>query len=158
MEQFHTNIVVCDLLSANKFTAEQQAKQISKLDLFDTKCIIFEINSIKLIPKQVPYEEGVNSSKILFCATTSGTCGDKKPISIPYKCFLPNIFEFGWENINLKKKHNRLKFFLQFTENFMTCKKKMLFLYHHPKHSIHLWLIFTCLCISALLYWWWPMT
>lgn len=96
---FETNIVLCDLKDVIKLNVEdEQVKIISNITLFDRKCVLIQFESITLNMNSHPNNDEndkFKSSRILFYATTSGSCGEVKLIGVTYKSLLPNITTIG---------------------------------------------------------------
>ncbi|XP_055300273.1 beta-alanine-activating enzyme [Sitodiplosis mosellana] len=96
---FGTNIVLCDLENVIKLNAgDEQVEIISNITLFDRKCVLARFESITLNVNRhsnSDKDDTSKSSNIFFYATTSGSCGEVKPIGVTYKCFSPNIASIG---------------------------------------------------------------
>ena len=96
---FGTNIILCDSESVTKLNADnEQVEVISNITLFDRNCVLVRFGSITLNANRLldnDMNDKSKSSNILFYATTSGSCGEVKPIGVTYKCFSPNVTGMG---------------------------------------------------------------
>lgn len=115
-----TNVILCD--SNTLITLTEQGKHIENMEkftLFNVDCALVIIEETifpsqttsiascdgladKQASKQVVSETESDtkySSKIFFYASTSGSCGEVKPIGVTYKCFVPNIASLGYVEI-----------------------------------------------------------
>lgn len=99
---YKTNIVFCELKILLKLNAEnERVKILFMLTIFGTNCVLIQVERLQCNTINFPRNGGGNdfdknkSSKILFYAKTSGTCGEVKPVGVTYKCFMPNITSLG---------------------------------------------------------------
>lgn len=97
---FQTNIVLCDLNSLDKLHCVDDKLNIAfKCTLFDTECAVVQLNVVAHPDKNLSIQSvkgnPIQSSKVFFYASTSGSCGDSKTIGVTYKCFMPNITSLG---------------------------------------------------------------
>lgn len=96
---FQTNIVLCDLKNMDSLRFDKDELRIAfKLTLFGTECALVQLNGIANSIQQADQKVNSNNirpSKVLFYASTSGSCGDSKAIGVTYKCFMPNITSLG---------------------------------------------------------------
>lgn len=97
---FRTNIILCDSESVTKFNAGiGQVEVTSNITLFDRSCVLVRFQGITLNTNRLldnDMNDKSKSSNIFFYATTSGSCGEVKPIGVTYKCFSPNVTSMGW--------------------------------------------------------------
>lgn len=78
----------------------EQFKIISEISLFNVNCAFIQFERLNYTSKlELKKIDKLNTSKILFYATTSGSCGDVKPIGVTYKCFQPNITSLGYVHV-----------------------------------------------------------
>lgn len=96
---FGTNIILCDSKNLIKLKAEDENVDIiANITLFERNCVLIRFGSIA--PNFNKFmnddkDDKNTSSNILFYATTSGSCGEVKPVGVTYKCFSPNISSIG---------------------------------------------------------------
>lgn len=100
MIDFKTDVALCDLANLSKLeTNENSIKIIVNITLFNENCALVKIENLArykdFISISDDNDDKLNTSKVLFYATTSGSCGDVKPIGVTYKCFHPNITSLG---------------------------------------------------------------
>lgn len=99
LSDFGTNIILCDLEDLIKLNVgDEQVKIISNITLFNRNCVLIQFGSITLNMNSYSNNDENDknkSSRILFYATTSGSCGEVKLIGVTYKSFLPNITSIG---------------------------------------------------------------
>lgn len=94
---FQTNIVLCDSNCLDKLHCVGDKLNIAfKCTLFDTECAVVQLkNPDENLSIQSVKGNPIQSSKVFFYASTSGSCGDSKIIGVTYKCFMPNITSLG---------------------------------------------------------------
>lgn len=93
---FQTNILLCDSKSLDKLHANDDKLNVAFMcTIFDTECAVVQFNDVaspneNLSTQNVKVNQ-IQSSKVFFYASTSGSCGDSKIVGVTYKCFMPNI-------------------------------------------------------------------
>lgn len=97
---FETNIILCDVKSLTKLQSDADELNVAfKCTLFDTECAVIQFNDIDYPNRNLSIQNvkgnQIQSSKVFFYASTSGSCGDSKIIGVTYKCFMPNIASLG---------------------------------------------------------------
>lgn len=100
LDNFNTNIILCDVQHFTKTNADdEQLTQVLRCSLFDTDCVLVRAKDLKCRTKILltanDSNDKIKSSRICFYASTSGSCGEVKPVGVTYKCFWPNITSLG---------------------------------------------------------------
>lgn len=97
MKKYETNMILLE--SSHKIHEELRQNwdvEANEILLANRRHLVIQIQSsaVPLIPKIVPEEncDVSKSSRVFFCALTSGTSGESKLIRVTYKCFMENVF------------------------------------------------------------------
>lgn len=96
LNEFHTDLVLCDSKGLNKLHCDDDNINIVfKCTLFNVECALVQFTNLGCPVENPPVQntkgDQLQSSKIFFYASTSGSCGDSKTIGVTYKCFMPNV-------------------------------------------------------------------
>lgn len=91
---------MCDLENLPKLDDDENCMKINEnIQLFNRHCTLIQMkNSFRNKPIHLianDNEDKLKTSDILFYATTSGSCGDIKPVGVTYQCFHPNVISLG---------------------------------------------------------------
>lgn len=100
LTSFQTNLILCDSEHFNAINADkEQLTQVFRCSLFDADCALVRVEDLMCRNNspltKIGCGDKTKSSNICFYASTSGSCGEVKPIGVTYKCFWPNIQSLG---------------------------------------------------------------
>lgn len=97
LDTFQTNICLCDEQFSDKCGEHSNVVVVATMNLSNRKCFLLQFKPFAMKSKEIPIdnENVAESSRILFSAMTSGTCGAARVIGVTYKSFWPNVVAFS---------------------------------------------------------------
>lgn len=90
------NIGIADQSFAQKYSKEFTV--LKELHLFNKRMVVLRLtddnsdSGTKSSRNDIDDKDVFQSSKIMFCCSTSGTTGKPKMVQVPFKCLMPNVF------------------------------------------------------------------
>lgn len=99
------NLLRCNIgIAEEAFIQRQSGKYetLKKIKIFEKVFVILRLSTFEFVIENaspcVETENFCESSKAMFCCSTSGTTGKPKMVQVPFKCLMPNVISLRWRS------------------------------------------------------------
>lgn len=89
------NLLKCNIGLADKISSQTHFKEyevLKEINIFNESLVVLNLSTVDFKSENISsYDDIFQSSKPMFCCSTSGTTGKPKMVQVPFKCLMPNV-------------------------------------------------------------------